>query len=134
MRGSILDILDILQYVEYAKYVAICRNISNYILSIFEHIFCHILHIVLHIFVNFCIFFVIFCIIFVIFCMFFCIFSGIFCILVLKQIGQGQFLQSSAKLESVVRRSLNVILQSTGGWQWQHSSSGSCGAVKCHWY
>jgi hypothetical protein len=31
----------------------------------------------------------------------------------LKQIGQGQFLQCSARLESVVSRLFNLILQST---------------------
>ncbi len=33
-----MDILDILQYVKYAKHVALCHNISSYILGIFEHI------------------------------------------------------------------------------------------------
>jgi hypothetical protein len=85
MLGSNLDILGILQYVKYAKYVAICHNIPNYILSIFEHIF----------FLSYsAYFFVIFCIFFVIFCKFSGIFSGIFRIL--KQISQGQFLQCSA--------------------------------------
>ncbi len=124
-----MDILGILQYVEYTKYVAICHNIPNYILSIFEHTFGHILHIVLHIF---CHILHIFCHILHIFCHILHIFWHIFWhILHIEAIGQGQFLQCSAKLESVVSRSFNVIVQSTGGRQWQHSCS--CSAAKRHW-
>ncbi len=99
MWWYILDILDILQYVEYKKYVAICYNIPNYILSIFELflvIFCILFCMF---FVILCIFFVIFCIFSGIFCIFSCIFSGIFCIL--KQIGQGSFCSAVPNLKAL---------------------------------
>ena len=109
-----------------SQYVSIYQITYWAYLNIFLAIFC-ILFCIL--FVVSCILIVIFCILFVIFCIFSCIFSGIFC--KVKQIGQGQFLQCSAKLESVVSRSFNVIVQSTGGRQWQHSCS--CSAAKRHW-
>ncbi len=93
-------------HIAICRICKICRSMSQHTKLHIEHIWTYFLSYFAYCFAYFlsypAYFRVIFFILFVIFCIFSCIFSGIFCIL--KQIGQGQFLQCSAKLESVVSR------------------------------